>query len=196
MAFSDTTYNSRSRVFLNIYQNFVFCAMKFHAYLLELLLDPALCPTPPSSSSAASYSSSSSSSSHHHGIIDPQELPEIVMGIFRAAYGLLHNGRRSAVGIVAGVEFQVYERHVHWLGASAFLKTLPGPGGEECQTQRQGQKKSRMLEQRVYAPVRRYLKTEIVDRLELDEQKAYFRRMLLSTVNDPRNQILDNIRYR
>lgn len=193
MAFSDTTYNSHSKVFLNIYQNFVFCAMKFHAYLLELFLDPALCSFP-SSSSSSSCSSSSSSSSRHHSIIAPQALPEIVMGIFRAAYGLLHNGRRSAVGIVAGVEFQVYERHVHWLGASAFLKTLPGPEGDEHQSHGQGQK-SRMPDH-VYVPLRRYLKTEIVDQLGMDEQKAYFRRMLLSTVNDPRNQILDNIRYR
>ncbi|KAF9147622.1 hypothetical protein BG015_010712 [Linnemannia schmuckeri] len=194
MSFSDTTYNSHSRVFLNIYQNFIFCAMKFHAYVLELFLDPALSSTR-SSSSSASSSSQSQSYRHHNIIIDPSELPEIVMGIFRAAYGQLHNGRRSKVGIEAGVEFRIYERHVFWLGASAFLKTLPERQGQSQAGPGLGQGSSRMPVF-VYAPLRTYLKTKIVDRLELDEKKAFFKKMLFSTVNDPRNHILDDIRYR
>lgn len=48
----------------------------------------------------------------------------------------------------------------------------------------------------VYAPLRNYLRTKIVDRLEVEEKKAYFKRMLFSAVNDPRNCIMDEIRYR
>ncbi|KAG0079000.1 hypothetical protein BGZ90_003804 [Linnemannia elongata] len=198
MSFSDTTYNSHARVFLNIYQNFIFCAMKFHAYILELFLDPALSCR--STSSSSSYSSSSSSSqdqiNHRQNIIiDPSDLPEIVTGIFRAAYGLLHNSRRSKVGIEAGVEFRVYERHVFWLGATAFLKTLPERQGQSQAGPGLGQGSSRMPEF-VYAPLRKYLRTKIVDRLEVEEKKAYFKRMLFSAVNDPRNSIMNDIRYR
>ncbi|KAG0217535.1 hypothetical protein BGX33_010303 [Mortierella sp. NVP41] len=202
MAFSDTTYNSHPKVLLNIYQNFIFCAMKFHAYVQELFLD--------SLSTTTTTTSSSSSSTPNNHIIDPKALPAIVSGIFRAGYGLLHNGRRSTVGITAGVQFQVNERHVHWLGASAFLKTLPGPSAphspssssysslpSDQQGQGQGQRQSSSrLPGHIYAPLKTYLKTEIVDRLDIDEKKVHFRRILHSTVHDPRNDILDKIRYK
>ena len=191
MSFSDTTYNSHARVFLNIYQNFIFCAMKFHAYILELFLDPAL-----SCRSSSSPSSSQDQINRRQNIIiDPTDLPEIVTGIFRAAYGLLHNSRRSKVGIEAGVEFRVYERHVFWLGATAFLKTLPERQGQSQAGPGLGQGSSRMPEF-VYAPLRKYLRTKIVDQLEVEEKKAFFKRMLFSAVNDPRNCIMDDIRYR
>lgn len=40
MAFADTSFNSLQTVLLNVYQNFVFCAMKFHVYIQELIQDP------------------------------------------------------------------------------------------------------------------------------------------------------------
>lgn len=40
MAFADTSFNSFQTVLLNVYQNFVFCAMKFHVYTQELIQDP------------------------------------------------------------------------------------------------------------------------------------------------------------
>ncbi|KAG0320324.1 hypothetical protein BGZ99_004568 [Dissophora globulifera] len=152
MAFSDTTFNSLPQVMLNIYQNFIFCAMKFHAYCQELRLDPV--------------------SAH---VIQPAALPSIVLSIFRACFGLLHNGRRSNIGVAAGAKFQVAERHVHWLGASAFCKVLP-------QTLQ------------VYGPLRVMLHEQILGPMNRNE-KVHFKRMLLSAVKDPRNDILDRIRY-
>ncbi|KAG0366783.1 hypothetical protein BGZ54_004884 [Gamsiella multidivaricata] len=151
MAFSDTTFNSLSKVMLNIFQNFLFCAMKFHAYCQELRLDPV-------------------SAEHVHATA----LPSIVMGILRACYGLLHNGRRSAVGISASVKFEVAERHVQWLGATAFCRVLP--------------------RWPVYAPLRAMLQDKILGPLAANE-KVHFKRMLHSIVSDERNKIMDNIRY-
>ncbi|KAG0021836.1 hypothetical protein BGZ80_001610 [Entomortierella chlamydospora] len=152
MAFSDTTFNSLQKVMLNIYQNFVFCAMKFHAYCQELRLDPV--------------------SAVH---IQPSALPQVVRGIFRACFGLLHNSRRSNVGVAAGAKFAVAERHVHWLGASAFINTLP-----------------RLP---VYEPLRAMLHDQILGPLARSE-KVHFKRMLHSAVKDPRNAIMDNIRFK
>ncbi|KAG0250839.1 hypothetical protein BG011_008049 [Mortierella polycephala] len=152
MAFSDTTFNSHSKVMLNIYQNFVFCAMKFHAYCQELYLDPV---------------------SKEH--LQPLALPSVVFGILRACYGLLHNGRRSTVGITAGVRFDIAERHVHWFGASAFCSTLP-----------------KLI---IYDPLRVALQDKVLAPLNRDE-KVHFKRMLHSVVNDQRNSILDDIRYK
>ncbi|KAF9398345.1 hypothetical protein BGX21_007911 [Mortierella sp. AD011] len=152
MAFSDTTFNSLQKVMLNIYQNFVFCAMKFHAYCQELRLDPV--------------------SAVH---IQPSALPQVVWGILRACFGLLHNSRRSNVGVAAGAKFAVAERHVHWLGASAFINTLP-----------------RLP---VYEPLRAMLHDQILGPLARNE-KVHFKRMLHSAVKDPRNAIMDNIRFK
>ncbi|KAG0054339.1 hypothetical protein BGZ83_011445 [Gryganskiella cystojenkinii] len=151
MAFSDTTYNSLPTVMRNIYQNFIFCAMKFHAYCQELLQDPT---------------------SRHH--VRASALPSVVLGILRACFGLLHNGRRSTVGVQAGVKFQVSERHVHWLGAMAFCSILP------------------KLE--VYEPMRSVLQEQVLGPLAREE-RTHFKRMLYSVVKDPRNKIMDGIRY-
>ncbi|KAI8602218.1 hypothetical protein EDD21DRAFT_83799 [Dissophora ornata] len=151
MAFSDTTHNSLPTVMLNVHQTFIFCAMKFHAYCQELHLDPV--------------------SSHY---IQPTALPSVVMGIFRACYGLLHNSRRSTVGVSAGAKFDVAERHVHWLGASAFCKVLPALP--------------------VYGPLLTMLRENVLDPLDRNE-KLHFKRMLHSAVKDERNKIMDMIRY-
>ncbi|KAF9922557.1 hypothetical protein FBU30_007324 [Linnemannia zychae] len=215
MAFSDTTHNSYSKVLLNIFQNFLFCAMKFHAYLLELFLDPTL----------SSSSSSSSSSQGQSYIIQPTDLIGILDSIFKAAYGLLHNGRRSVVGITAGIKFEVHERHVQWLGAQAFLRILPGGDNDKndsvtCSSSSSLSSSStafisssslsssssssssycedrqNRMPRHVYTPLKRYLRTEIVERLEIEELKPHFRRMLYSTISDPRNVIFDQIRYK
>ncbi|KAI1315063.1 hypothetical protein EDD11_001356 [Mortierella claussenii] len=99
---------------------------------------------------------------------------EIVLGIFRACFGLLHNSRRSVVGISAGVQFKVAERHVHWLGATAFCRTLPSVP--------------------IYAPLKSLLRQQILGPLARDE-KLHFKRMLHSVIEDPRNEIMDPIKY-
>ncbi|KAF9361229.1 hypothetical protein BGX34_007274 [Mortierella sp. NVP85] len=102
MMFSDTSFNSWSRVMLNIYQNLYFCAMKLHAYCQELHLDPT---------------------TRH--LLHPSALPSIVDEIFDACYGLLKNGCRSAVGVKVGARFGVPRDHLVWLGANAFCLALP-----------------------------------------------------------------------
>ncbi|KAG0032923.1 hypothetical protein BGZ82_006337 [Podila clonocystis] len=151
MAFADTSFNSLQTVLLNVYQNFVFCAMKFHVYIQELVQDPV--------------------TAHH---IQKDCLAAIVLDIFKVCYGLLHNGRRSTMGIAAGAKFEVAERHVKWLGATAFRTTLPAMP--------------------LYEPLKNVLKEQILVPLT-NSEKSHFKRKLLSVVNDARNQIMMDIKY-
>ncbi|KAF9390693.1 hypothetical protein CPC16_004879 [Podila verticillata] len=138
-------------VLLNVYQNFVFCAMKFHVYTQELIQDPV--------------------TAHH---IQKECLAAIVLDIFKVCYGLLHNGRRSTMGIAAGAKFEVAERHVKWLGATAFRATLPAIP--------------------LYGPLKDVLKERILVPLN-NTEKGHFKRKLSSVVNDARNEIMKDIKY-
>ncbi|KAI9234077.1 MAG: hypothetical protein BYD32DRAFT_98950 [Podila humilis] len=151
MAFADTSFNSFQTVLLNVYQNFVFCAMKFHVYTQELIQDPV--------------------TAHH---IQKECLAAIVLDIFKVCYGLLHNGRRSTMGIAAGAKFEVAERHVKWLGATAFRATLPALP--------------------LYGPLKDVLKERILVPLN-NTEKGHFKRKLSSVVNDARNEIMKDIKY-
>ncbi|KAG0090434.1 hypothetical protein BGZ93_009313 [Podila epicladia] len=151
MAFADTSFNSLQTVLLNVYQNFVFCAMKFHVYIQELVQDPI--------------------TAHH---IHKDGLAAIVLDIFKVCYVLLHNGRRSTMGIAAGAKFEVAERHVKWLGATAFRTTLPTI--------------------RLYEPLKNVLKEKILVPLNHSE-KSHFKRMLFSVAKDSRNEIMKDIKY-
>ncbi|KAF9319390.1 hypothetical protein BG003_009165 [Podila horticola] len=151
MAFADTSFNSLQTVLLNVYQNFVFCAMKFHVYTQELVQDPV--------------------TAHH---IQKDCLTAIVLDIFKVCYGLLHNGRRSTMGVVAGAKFEVAERHVKWLGASAFRATLPAIP--------------------LYEPLKNVLKERFLVPLN-NSEKSHFKRKLFSVVKDPRNEIMKDIKY-
>ncbi|KAG0022333.1 hypothetical protein BGZ81_008560 [Podila clonocystis] len=151
MAFADTSFNSLQTVLLNIYQNFVFCAMKFHVYIQELVQDPV--------------------TAHH---IQKDCLAAIVLDIFKVCYGLLHNGRRSTMGLAAGAKFEVAERHVKWLGATAFRTTLPAMP--------------------LYEPLKNVLKEQILVPLA-NSEKSHFKRKLLSVVKDARNEIMMDIKY-
>ncbi|KAF9585031.1 hypothetical protein BGW38_004190 [Lunasporangiospora selenospora] len=188
MAFSDTAFNSHTTVLLNIYQSFVFCAMKFHAYVQDLVHDPVTAQD-----------------------IYPTALGKVAIDIFRTCYGLLHNGRRSTVGVAAQVEFDIPERHVHWLGAMAFCKTLPdvdekvpnndsGSSGSSSTTFGGSSSGSRHPVhdsgscKAIYSEMKQFLKERILDPMDREE-KPHFRRRLHSVVHDDRNQILDNIQY-
>lgn len=149
--FADTTHNTLPKVMLNIYQNLAFSAMKFHAYCKELHLDPI--------------------TSQH---VQPSNLPFIVRDIFESCYAKLKNNHRRASPVLAGVRFEVPERHVHWLGASAFCSVLP-----------------RLP---MYEPLKVHLKCTILDPI-IRKEPTHFKRMLHSTINDKRNEILDEIRY-
>ncbi|KAF9300418.1 hypothetical protein BGZ74_007921 [Mortierella antarctica] len=151
MAFADTSFNSLQTVLLNVYQNFVFCAMKFHVYIQELVLDPV--------------------TAHH---IHKDGLAAIVLDIFKVCYGLLHNGRRSTMGIAAGAKFGVAERHVKWLGATAFRTILPAIP--------------------LYEPLKNVLKEKVLVPLN-DSEKLHFKRMLFSVAKDSRNEIMKDIKY-
>ncbi|KAF9437892.1 hypothetical protein BGZ76_010674 [Entomortierella beljakovae] len=107
--------------------------------------------------------------------IQPLALPHITKDIFRACFGLLHSGRRSMAGATAGATFTIAERHVHWLGASAFMRTLP------------------ILP--IYEPLRAMLRDQILGPIARSE-KGHFKRMLHSAANDERNIILNNIQYK
>ncbi|KAF9419693.1 hypothetical protein BGZ94_009334 [Podila epigama] len=149
--FSDTSFNTMHTVLLNIYQNFVFCAMKFHAYVQELVQD--------------------SVTAHY---IEKDALTATVLDIFKVCYGLLHNGRRSAIGSNAGARFNVPERYVKWLGATAFCTTLPPLP--------------------LYDTLKNKLKEQVLVPLNMTE-KSYFKRKLSSVVHDQRNQIMQDIKY-
>jgi len=151
MAFADTTHNSTRTVMRNVYQNFLFCAMKFHSYCQELLRDPT---------------------TRHH--LQPSSLPLVVMSIFKACFGLLHNGCRSTIGVQAGVRFQVAESHVHWLGAMAFCTALP--------------------RSEIYVPLRAALQEQILTPLTRG-RNIQIKKMLFSVVKDPRNKIMEGIRF-
>ncbi|KAF9962271.1 hypothetical protein BGZ72_008406 [Mortierella alpina] len=168
--FTDTAFNSTFTVLVNIYQNFVFCAMRFHAYCQELCLDPV---------------------SKQH--MQPNSLTAAVFEILRASFGFLNNNR-GTVQVEASVEATtatvagtanatgavatkdgIAERHVYWLGATAFCSTLPSFP--------------------IYEPLRVSLQETILDIADRDERQ-YFKRILQSVVRDKRNHILDGIHYR
>ncbi|KAG0348607.1 hypothetical protein BG004_004735 [Podila humilis] len=151
LAFADTDFNSLQTVLLNVYQNLVFCCMKFHVYIQELVQDPGM---------------------KHH--IQKECLAAIVLEIFKVCYNLLHNGRRSAIGLAAGAKFEVAERHVRWLGATAFRSTLP--------------------DLTLYEGLKNTLKEQVLVPLNRTE-KSYFRRKLSSVVNDERNKNMKGIKY-
>ncbi|KAF9899978.1 hypothetical protein BX616_002755 [Lobosporangium transversale] len=167
MAFSDTSFNSISQVMLNIYQNFNFCCMKFHAYLLELCLDPVI------SSGSIQFLQQQQQRQRRIQFIQPAALYSIVLDIFRVCFGLLHNSRRSTVGVAAGAVFKIGERHVRWLGAMAFLRTLPNLP--------------------IYDPLKIMLQEQILNTNQ--DQNHYFKRILHSVVKDSRNRIMDTIQY-
>ncbi|KAG0212584.1 hypothetical protein BGX28_006020 [Mortierella sp. GBA30] len=181
--FTDTSYNSFSTVLLNIYQNFIFCAMRFHAYCQELRLDPVL--------------------TQH---VQPDALSTTIFDILQASYALLlsHRGgdgngagagdsNKSFKGATTwssssspstttttpataiGVKYEISERHVYWLGATAFCRTLPAFP--------------------IYDPLKVALQETILDMAERNE-KMYFKRILNSVVKDERNKILEGIHYK
>lgn len=78
------------------------------------------------------------------------------------------------MGIAAGAKFEVAERHVKWLGATAFRATLPAIP--------------------LYVPLKDVLKERILVPLNSNE-KAHFKRKLFSVVNDARNEIMNDIKY-
>ncbi|KAF9943040.1 hypothetical protein BGZ67_007685 [Mortierella alpina] len=167
--FTDTTFNSVFTVLVNVYQNFVFCAMRFHAYCQELCLDPV---------------------SKQH--IQPNSLTAAVFEILRASSGFL-NSNCGTVQVMANVETAtataaattnaagavtkdgIADRHVYWLGATAFCSTLPSFP--------------------IYEPLRVSLQETILNIADRDERQ-YFKRILQSVVKDKRNHILDGIKYR
>ncbi|KAF9965712.1 hypothetical protein BGZ70_004262 [Mortierella alpina] len=168
--FTDTAFNSVFTVLVNIYQNFVFCAMRFHAYCQELCMDPV---------------------SKQH--MQPNALTAAVFEILRASFGFLNNNRgtveamtntaavngaaaaatANATGTV--IKNGIAERHVYWLGATAFCSILPSFP--------------------IYEPLRMSLQETILDIADRDERQ-YFKRILQSVVKDKRNHILDGIHYR
>lgn len=78
------------------------------------------------------------------------------------------------MGVVAGAKFEVAERHVKWLGATAFRATLPAIP--------------------LYEPLKNVLKERFLVPLN-NSEKSHFKRKLFSVVKDPRNEIMKDIKY-
>lgn len=78
------------------------------------------------------------------------------------------------MGIAAGAKFEVAERHVKWLGATAFRATLPAIP--------------------LYGPLKDVLKERVLVPLN-NSEKVHFKRKLSSVVNDARNEIMKDIKY-
>ncbi|KAF9969198.1 hypothetical protein BGZ73_008558 [Actinomortierella ambigua] len=106
VVFSDTSLNSSTTVLLNIYQMFVFTALKFHT-CVQVMANRR--------DSVAGLAKD----------MQPEALKSVVLNILAVGYKQLANGHRTKAGQEAGATFHIAKQHVRWLGAYAFYWTLP-----------------------------------------------------------------------
>ncbi|KAG0259500.1 hypothetical protein DFQ27_004036 [Actinomortierella ambigua] len=188
VVFSDTSLNSPATVLLNVYQMFVFTALKFHAcvQVISNRRDSVL------------------------GLVkdlQPEALKSVVLNILAVGYKQLANGHRTKAGQDAGATFHVAKQHVRWLGAYAFYWALPN--GDRMYRPLRTMLSTTILQRPLTGPPKStatttisgdtaastegYLDGQSTSASPISSSSQATKRLLHGIVNDPRNRILDGV---